>query len=286
MSEFAIVVPAIGEQDLIDETLVSVLESRSPGTRIVVPCDANYEDPYDLGDEVDFLPFDIRGEIRKAPSQQPFAAWTVFANEALYAMRQSFFGLVLPGIRIPDDGSATAACHALKAHREVACVSPSIVSDSGTNRATSGVTLRKGQRVELTPSRLNRFADRVIAPTMMAGFYRTAALLDVGGWNVTVHPKVADVELATRLFRAGYEFEMIDAPLRLASNPDLGRENFRLARDLQQMQRGYVETDRGLGSLQPFGLITEFLSNVGSGAISTLAGRNCRRLWKASATAS
>ena len=273
VSDFAIIVPAIGEQSAIDETLVSILESRSPMTRVIVPCDQSYEDPYQLADEVDFLRCNVAGDLGAAWRLDPFRAWTTLANEALYVIRQPFFGLFLPGVHVPEQSIAVAV-EQLQAQSDVACVSPTVRRrTSDATFAFAGVTMQRGRRIEVRTSRLNRFANHEIVPSWMAGFFRTSALLEVGGWNSAVHPQVADIELATRLFQAGYESQRTESELSASGSPNLAGEPYRLARDQQQIHREFYGYRQGIASLRPVGLLTEFLKHLGSGAISTLAGR-------------
>ena len=53
-----VLVPAVGDQSRLDDTLVSVLENRPDATEVIVACPQGYVDPYALDDELRFLPSD------------------------------------------------------------------------------------------------------------------------------------------------------------------------------------------------------------------------------------
>ena len=55
MPRLSIVVFCFHDSQLLEETLVSVLQNRPDNSEVLVMHDGTYEDPYDLVDEVRFI---------------------------------------------------------------------------------------------------------------------------------------------------------------------------------------------------------------------------------------
>ena len=54
MPRLSIIIPVLGNLELLEDTLVSVLENRPDSCEIIVVLDEVYEDPYELKDEIRF----------------------------------------------------------------------------------------------------------------------------------------------------------------------------------------------------------------------------------------
>lgn len=274
MTQFAIIVPAIGDQQVVDDTLVSVLENCDGRARVLVPCDADYEDRYDLSDEVDFHRCDLARELGNAWKQRPFLAWTSLANEALYATQDPYVALMLPGVSMLP-GSMDTVVEIFDSKPETASLSPVLLpADQDDTDATVAVAIPTGTRVAVSQSQLDQFGLHMIGASMMSGFFRTSALLAVGGWNTAIHPLVADVDLNMRLTEAGYEIHQTPfSRMIINSVPDLDFDRYRLARDSQIIYRQNQRSRGYSAALRPTRVIREMLSNIGSGSIATMAGR-------------
>ena len=56
MARLTIILPALGSDTQLEETLVSVLQNRPDDSDVLVVHPGNYDDPYELAGEVNFLP--------------------------------------------------------------------------------------------------------------------------------------------------------------------------------------------------------------------------------------
>ena len=64
MQTFSMILPILGDYDLFEDTVASVLRHRPAGTQIIVAHDGKYEDPYDLaGDQVEFVSINRRAKL-------------------------------------------------------------------------------------------------------------------------------------------------------------------------------------------------------------------------------
>ena len=273
VNKSAIIVPAIGDQQVVDETLISVLENRPNGTRVLVPCDVDYEDQYDLADEVDFLRCDLSRELGSSMwTKRPVIAWTSLANEALYSAQHSYVGLILPGASMLP-GSMDAITEVFESRPDIASIVPMLFEPDNED-VTVGVAMSSGTRVAVMQSRQDRYEKQLVGASLMAGFYRTSALLDIGGWNTNVHTQVADIDLSMRLYEAGYEIQQTPfSRMELNVHPDLNFDRYRLNRDSQLIHRQIRRIEGKASRLRPLRLLGEFFANLGSGSVSGLMGR-------------
>lgn len=197
MLRLSIIVPALGDQSLLDGTLVSVLENRPRNCEILVVCPRSYHDPYGLEDEITF----VRAE---GP-----ASWTCFANAGLKHASGNYVQLLQPGVEVLE-GWAEPPITCLQQHRQIGSVAPLLVVDgSDSDLGLAGILYRKGGKrvphhIRLPAVDQGRSSLLITGPTMWSGIFRGADLQDVGGWNPLVSPLLADLDLALRLWRLGY----------------------------------------------------------------------------------
>ncbi len=196
MTLLSIIIPAGGDVSLLEDTLVSVLANRPPRCEIIVPHAGNYDDPYELQDEVRFL---------ELPSPSGAADQIAAALDATTA---PFVHLLAAGCEVDEDWY-TPALECLS-DPNVAAVAPLVFSDEsletvrcvGVAQGIGGRRVEKGCGLSSTSHRLAQL--RVIGPTRLAAFYRRDALDAIGGWPAAVGA-LADLDVALSLRRLGYE---------------------------------------------------------------------------------
>ena len=254
MYRLSIIIPAPGAIDAVDsdepasfeETLVSVLENRPAHSEVILACDSGYTDPYDLGDEVEFV---------TATKNR----WTSLANAALMQSRGGFTNILMPGVTVDADWQRSVCDYLSQCTDSVVGASPQIEYESNSV-ATAGI--------KLTPCGRRRYfratdaaelpdSDVVFGPCHQAGFFRRDQLLQAGGWNEAIHDEVADIELALRLQSRGFHFAFCENSI-VRSLPSTGvtglstRSSFRIASDLERIYRTYTQSHvlprRGLGA--------------------------------------
>lgn len=196
MTRLSIIIPAGGDVSLLEDTLVSVLANRPPQCEIIVPHGGNYDDPYALQDEVQFLELPPRSS-----TADQIAA-------ALDATTAPFVHLLAAGCEVDEDWCSPAL--ECLSDPNVASVAPLVFSDEqleilrcvGVAQGISGRRVEKGRGLSSTSHRLARL--RVIGPTRLAAFYRRDALDCIGGWPAAVGA-LADIDVALSLRSLGYE---------------------------------------------------------------------------------
>jgi hypothetical protein len=217
----AIVISAVGSIELLEGTLVSVLENRPADCEILVALDRTYADPYELKDEVRFV---------EAPHRSsPIAC----INAALAASRAPIVHLLASGCTVTEGWVEPA--FARFGDRRVASVAPLVMDALGQDRIfAAGLGYRpSGRRVLVGRGQtqlLPRAATSMVGACGFAAFYRTAALELVGGLSVQLGPAQADVDLALALARAGFT-AVIEPQSRVIAGAhlDAGEGSFRRA---------------------------------------------------------
>jgi hypothetical protein len=191
----AIVISAVGSIESLEGTLVSVLENRPADCEIAVVLNGPYADPYDLKDEVRFVPSQRSTSISLAISR------------ALAATRAPFVHLLASGCQV-SEGWADAAL-ARFGDRQVGSVAPLVWDAERRGRIfAAGVGYRARGRRYLVGQGLETLDEEtqltVVGPCLFAGFYRKGALDFVGGLSTRLGPRQADADLALMLRHAGF----------------------------------------------------------------------------------
>lgn len=184
MTYLSIVIPAIGSQPDLDETLLSVLENRPNDCEVVLVHPESYVDPYDLDDEVRLLEAD--GALSKA---------SLF-NAAINACHGEVIHLIAPGIRVTE-GWCDAATSLFQENRNIGAISPLV---RWKRKVVCGVQYDASRGKKLA----RNVSKPILAPLLGTGLYRASALRFMHGFSLSYGP-LADVELGIRMQSAGYE---------------------------------------------------------------------------------
>lgn len=230
MTQLSIVVACFGRTDLLEESLVAVLQHRPADSEIVVVHDGRYADPYDLKDEVRFV---------TVPSG---SGWVESLEAGWRAAHGTVIHLLGAGV-VPDEGWTEGVTTEFL-DPAVGAVVPVVREASRPERLRCvGVDLGPmlGHRLIAAgrlddPSRIARC--RPLGPSLAAAFVRRQALVDVGGLSSEFGDDLADLDLARRLEEAGYDVavakesglraDQVDRPARRWT--DRGRAHQRLIR--------------------------------------------------------
>lgn len=222
----SIVIPDLANSELLESSLVSVLEHRPRSCEILVTHASTYDDPYQLG----------REEIRliTLPSAAPL---TACLNTALRATRGEIVHLLMPG-SVVEEGWTEAPCAAILHRPSLAAVSPTLIDSR--QRHTAGIRWHRQYARQLVHIPARPMDANILGPTMCAGFYRRSALLELGGLDLNAPLEEADLDLACALQAAGYEAEHIPAcRVHLSRNPLPRTSGFRRARYREHLARRY-----------------------------------------------
>ncbi|MEX0675980.1 MAG: hypothetical protein WD063_02815 [Pirellulales bacterium] len=221
MARLAIVISAVGSIESLEGTLVSVLENRPADCEIVVVLNRPYADPYDLAEEVRFLP----------PGRS--VSTTGGINRALATTRAPFVHLLAGGCQV-SEGWADAAL-ARFGDRQVGSVVPLIWDAQRSDRIfAAGVGYRRHGRRYLVGQGFQTLEpdqeQAIVGPCGFAAFYRKAALDFVGGFSTRLGPRQADADMALVLRQAGFTvaFEPCSC-VRASAEADPAAAGFRQA---------------------------------------------------------
>lgn len=196
MLRLSIVIPVLGDQSLLDDTLVSVLENRPSNCEILVVHNRPYSDPYELAGEVQFV---------EAPRRAGFADCV---NLGVEASRSPVVHILCCGVEVRP-GWANAAIRHFR-DPEVGCVTPLVVRrDDNGSVVSAGLGYRaEGVAWQLgrgrTPDQVTEEPEDLCGPDGLAGFYRRSALESVGGFVPSTMKTLTAIDMALSLQKAGY----------------------------------------------------------------------------------
>jgi hypothetical protein len=192
----SIVIPVLGDQKLLDDTLVSVLENRPANCELLVVHNEPYSDPYELAGEVQFI---------EAPRGAGLAECL---NLGLAASRAPVIHLLSCGVEVCAGWAGAAIRHFRDP--EIAAVTPLLlhrdnletVVSAGLGYRAEGIAWRLGQG--RTPEQVAEEPDDLCGPDALAAFYRRSAIDSVGGFASSSVGTLAAVDMALSLQRAGF----------------------------------------------------------------------------------
>ncbi|MCA9246346.1 MAG: glycosyltransferase family 2 protein [Planctomycetales bacterium] len=207
MPNLSIIIPAVGDHELMESGLVSVLQHRPADAEVVVVLDRPYEDPYDLQQELTFVRLSKRARV------------TTCLREGIAASRGKIVHLLGCGWEVAEDwtDSALAAMEDSRVASAVPCVFASPKSEQIRSLGVSYSAVGRLGRIRRLPKSA-RQRERILGPELGAAFYRREALDQIGGVPTDLGSEAAAVEIALRLRRAGYEAALADETVVYAAD--------------------------------------------------------------------
>jgi hypothetical protein len=186
VSRLSIIVPLCGGAESFEDTLVSILQNRPPHSEVAVVTAGEYDDPYDLAQELSFV---------TAPAG---AGMVDQINLGVQATRGEVIHVVQCGLSVEDGWTDPALEHFETL--AVAAVAPVVLCGSGAS--LMGIRAGfNGRRIEVQAK--NGSAMRCQGPTLQAGFWRRSAWERVGGLDASLGPRYAALDLALALDALG-----------------------------------------------------------------------------------
>lgn len=270
MFRLSIVIPALGKLDLLESSLVSVLENRPARSEILVVLNDEYDDPYDLKEEVRFV---------TAPTGTGLIE---SVNIGIAACKAPIVHLLAGGAQVTEGW--TDAPLARFDDPQIAAVA-SLVVDGRDNK----LVLEAGVEYHPGGKRLPRLAGEtieqlptepttVLGPVATAAFYRKEAVTALGlPFDPTVGDVLADVDLALRLRAAGHQ-AVFEPASRVCYTPDQNASDrsFTLARAMERLFWRHAGSVGWFRSLSAHGLLVAAESSrclIQPTNVSHLAGR-------------
>jgi hypothetical protein len=234
---------------LFENTLASVLQNRPADCDVLVVHPESYDDPWEVMDEVQLLetpvgvpllemldaslPY-VRGDFLHIlyPGLEVTDGW---ADRALAAFRADDVVAVSPWILEHSNANRLAARGvAFDARGGRTLVGAGLSVDQATvayhSQANGGEAGKRGSSYAdataanpdaaanaNTPARESAAVERVLGPTLRAGFFRTGLLAEIGGWETSLGLAWADVDLALSFAAAG--FRCVESPESVILGP-------------------------------------------------------------------
>jgi hypothetical protein len=201
----ALVIPVVGHTEGLETTLLSVLERRPDDCEVIVATSAAYDDPYKLQGEI---------QILHAPRG---AGLVDCANLAIKSTAAPIVHILAVGAQATDGWIDRAARHF--ENPRVAAVVPFVHStDNPKSLLSVGVSYLGHGRRQIC--RNVNACDQIIGPQLGAGFYRKSVIDAIGGIPSCVGDKLAEIDLAMVLRKAGWQIELEPACRVLAQQMD------------------------------------------------------------------
>jgi hypothetical protein len=198
--------------ELLEETLVSVLENRPKACEVIVVHPHCYDDPYDLSDEVQFV---------ESGHHQGLVD---LLNLGIEAARAEVVHFLACGARVEEGWAEPAIGHFREP--DVHSVSPAVLDPADPTRlVTAGVRYGGGGRCVLS-GRRHRLSDQfqagknVLGPTLAAAFYRRRTLVRLDGLARSVGARLADLDAALTLGHLGCR-TVFEPACRIVLDPSL-----------------------------------------------------------------
>jgi len=194
--KLSIVIPAIGPQSDIDDTLVSVLENRPANCEVLLVHSPSYVDPYQLEDEVRLVSCEDSDRL-------------ALLNQGFSASKGRVVHTLSPGI-VAENGWCDAAIEIFEQDANVGSLAPGLFVGRSKN-PVRGLTydVGLGKRIARRPS------QRVVSPLADCGFYLRGAMQFMHSFD-RAYGHLADIDLGLRMLSANYRcVTNLEMPLRL-----------------------------------------------------------------------
>jgi len=265
MLDLSIIVPCWETSTDLETTLASLLRNRPRNSEIIVAHEDCYDDPYSLSDEIRFL------NVREGGSELLNDAWQISTGEIVH-----FLGCglevdshwTLPALVHFDDDNVGAVGGMATDLSETQVVSAGIDYTTGGARRClgAGVKLSEKQIAKLHP----------MGADLATAFYRRYLLEAIGGFDVSIGPALADVDLA--LILDDLEFDQLVEPncRVFAATPSSQRGSYAAGSGAERIYRGLGKPKISYRNLvaHPARIAWDFCGDLkNGGAVSRLFGR-------------
>jgi hypothetical protein len=193
--KLSIVIPVLGRLNLLEHSLVSILENRPDECEVLVVLNSPYDDPYALAGEVEFV-------------EAPRGAGLIESlATGVAASRAPIVHVLACGVEVSEGWVETP----LRQFKDpsVAAVAPLVLDRFQQQQIVSvGVGYRKGGSLrhigegKRLPG-LGPWAAEMIGPSLLAGYYRKSVIEQLGGWDERLGAAGAAADMALGWKQAG-----------------------------------------------------------------------------------
>ncbi len=214
MTSLSIVIASLNRTVLLEQTLASVLQNRPQSSEIIVVHRGVYNDPYELGSEIQFE--------EKAED----CHLAEMLNEGIQKAEGEIVHILMAGLEV-EEGWCKTPIQWFE-HAVLASVVP-IVLDGIDRQIVASLGVKPGPLMGRNivaegqvarESKLQRLQP--LGPSISAGFFRKSALLAVGGFDASLTVSLIDLDMALALQESGFVTKAdIDSKLFTDENSEL-----------------------------------------------------------------
>ncbi len=253
MPRLSLIVPFQCDSQALENTLVSVLELRSPDDELLIVHRGEYQDPYGLqGNEA---------KVLETPASSSLAEQL---NIAVQNATGDVLQVVLPGAVLEPDWcvDALAAFDELDVDMIALGVSGSGVSGSGAS------SLQYGFEADLIPQRrATGEASKIAGPLLAGTMIRRSAIQCLGGWNTKIPGDLIDFELCLMAKLLGLQVGVVEgSSVACDESRSMVLSHYELGRSIGQLACAFSEISDSAIVIEP---LVRRLGHLASGLVST-----------------
>jgi GT2 family glycosyltransferase len=194
----SIVIAWKGPAGPFEETLAAVLQNRPSGCEVLVALAEPYDDPYDVGGEVTFLP----------PASGSLVA---LVNRGIAAASGPVVQVLTCGLTVTEGWTSAVLLHF--DDPAIAAIAPVIVSEqdekrveaAGLNLTTGGARQPLARRARYDVAALVNVEP--LAAPLAGGFFRKTVLDAAGGFDERLNEQTADLDLGLLIQQLDFKVE-------------------------------------------------------------------------------
>ena len=248
MPRLSLIVPFQCDSQALENTLVSVLELRSPDDELLIVHRGEYQDPYGLqGNEA---------KVLETPASTSLAEQL---NIAVQNATGDVLQVVLPGTVLEPDWCVDALAAFDELDVDMIALG---VSGSGAN------SLQYGFEADLIPQRrATGEASKIAGPLLAGTMIRRSAIECLGGWNTKIPGDLIDFELCLMAKLLGLQVGVVEgSSVTCDESRSMVLSHYELGRSIGQLASAFSEISDSAIVIEP---LVRRLGHLASGLVST-----------------
>lgn len=247
MPRLSLIVPFQCDSQALENTLVSVLELRSPDDELLIVHRGEYQDPYGLqGNEA---------KVLETPASTSLAEQL---NIAVQNATGDVLQVVLPGTVLEPDWCVDALAAFDELDVDMIALG---VSGSGAN------SLQYGFEADLIPQRrATGEASKIAGPLLAGTMIRRSAIECLGGWNTKIPGDLIDFELCLMAKLLGLQVGVVEgSSVTCDEARSMVLSHYELGRSIGQLACAFSEISDSAIVIEP---LVRRLGHLASGLVS------------------
>ena len=248
MPRLSLIGPFQCDSQALENTLVSVLELRSPDDELLIVHRGEYQDPYGLqGNEA---------KVLETPASTSLAEQL---NIAVQNATGDVLQVVLPGTVLEADWCVDALVAFDEMDIDMIALG---VSGSGAN------SLQYGFEADLIPQRrATGEASKIAGPLLAGTMIRRSAIECLGGWNTKIPGDLIDFELCLMAKLLGLQVGVVEgSSVTCDESRSMVLSHYELGRSIGQLACAFSEISDSAIVIEP---LVRRLGHLASGLVST-----------------